>query len=149
MNFKITPLFTQKDIQKDIEKHMDAFHRIMLSEISAVGLKFVTDARNIITYDDQTGNLRSSIGYIIVYNGQVVKEDFSQSGGPIGQQEGRQYAEYVGSLHNTGYALITVAGMEYASFVEAKDFDVITGSTSNANTAMRGVWNNVKRALKK
>lgn len=149
MNFKITPAFTKADILKDIEQHVQAFHKIMLSEISNVGLKFVTEARNKMTYDDQTGNLRSSIGYIVAYDGKIVKEDFNHGGGPIGQKEGREFAEYQAALNPTGWALITVAGMEYAAFVEAKDFDVITGSTNDARKDMKIAYQAVQKALQK
>ena len=152
MKIKITPAFTQADIQKDIDAYMDRVNRVTISEINAVGLKFVTEARDKMKsqggFDDQTGNLRSSIGYIIVYDGQIVREDFNHGGGPIGQKEGKQFAEYQAALNPNGYVLITVAGMEYASFVEAKNYDVITGSTLNANSDMRKVWANVKRAFK-
>ena len=43
--------------------------------------------------------------------------------------------------------LITVAGMEYASYVEAKGFDVITGSTLGTYTKMESVWKNVNDAI--
>lgn len=152
MNIRITPNFTDKDIQKDIDAFVTRANKITLSEISNVGLKFVTEARNKMKaqggFDDQTGNLRSSIGFIVVYDGKIVHEDFNHGGGPIGQKEGIEFAEYQAALYPNGYVLITVAGMEYASFVEDKGYDVITGSTLNANTDMRKVWANVKRAFK-
>lgn len=176
MKIKITPAFTQADVQKDVDAFMERVFRVTLSEISAVGLQFVSDARDklpddawnedakdIVTaaklsggainlggggsFNDQTGNLRSSIGYIIVYDGKIVEEDFNHGGGPIGQQQGREFAEYQAALNPTGWALITVAGMEYAAFVEAKGYDVITGSTLTANSDMNKVWANVKRAF--
>lgn len=155
MKIKITPAFTEADVQKDIDKFMDRVLRVTLAEISRVGDKFVTDARNKAPFDegpggsfnDQTGNLRSSIGYIIVYDGKIVRENFDHGGGPIGQKEGRDFAEYQAALNPTGWALITVAGMEYAAFVEAKGYDVITGSTLNANSQMNKVWANVRRAF--
>lgn len=155
MKIKITPDFTKADIQKDVDQFMDRVFRITLSEISAVGLQFVSDSRLKApadagpggSFNDQTGNLRSSIGYIVVYDGNIVKEDFNHGGGPIGKAEGKQFAEYQAALYPKGWALITVAGMEYAAFVEAKGYDVITGSTLNANSQMRKVWSNVKRAF--
>lgn len=155
MKIKITPAFTEADVQKDIDKFMDRVLRVTLSEISRVGDKFVTDARSKApadagpggSFNDQTGNLRSSIGYIIVYDGKIVRENFDHGGGPIGQKEGRDFAEYQAALNPTGWALITVAGMEYAAFVEAKGYDVITGSTLNANSQMNKVWARVKGAF--
>lgn len=155
MKIKITPDFTQVDVQKDVDAFMERVFRVTLSEISAVALQFVSGARMKApadagpggSFNDQTGNLRSSIGYIIVYDGKIVKEDFNHGGGPIGQKEGREFAEYQAALNPTGWVLITVAGMEYAAFVEAKGYDVITGSTLNANSDMNKVWANLKRAF--
>lgn len=159
MKIKITPDFTKADIQKDVDQFMDRVFRITLSEISAVGLQFVSDARLKApadagpggSFNDQTGNLRSSIGYIVVYDGNIVKEDFELAKRGTertpGMIAGREFAEYQAALNPKGWALITVAGMEYAAFVEAKGYDVITGSTLNANSKMDKVWDNVRRAF--
>lgn len=159
MKIKITPAFTKADVQKDVDAFMERVFKITLNEIRAVGEKFVKDARQKApadigpggSFNDQTGNLRSSIGYIIVYDGNIVREDFQLSKRGTertpGMIAGREFAEYQAALNPTGWALITVAGMEYAAFVEAKGYDVITGSTLTANSDMNKVWANVKRAF--
>lgn len=62
---------------------------------------------------------------------------------------GKEFANQIAADYPLGYALILVAGMEYASFVEGKGFDVITGSTLNANADMGAAFRNVKKALQK
>lgn len=85
---------------------------------------------------DQSGNLRSSIGYIVVHDGEIRKSGgFERVNGPKrdkssadGSAEGRSYAERLAANYPTGYALIVVAGMEYAAYVEAKaNKDVLAG----------------------
>jgi len=106
------------------------------------GKEFVTTARDQYGgddahaqgfYQDRTGNLRHSIGYMIFKNGELVDE--SAIGTPSGEEAGRlteteikaKRDEAVASLINPkGYQLIGIAGMGYASYVEAKGYNVIT-----------------------
>lgn len=79
-------------------------------------------------WNDQTGNLRSSIGYSVVRKGQVSIEsgfetvkggsDGSETGKILCEQLAREYASYP-------YALIIVAGMDYAVYVEALENKVV------------------------
>ena len=74
-------------------------------------------------WNDQTRNLRSSIGYIVTVDGQVRNEGgFQQHAGTgEGASEGEAYARSLVPLYPKGVALIIVAGMEYASYVEAME----------------------------
>lgn len=75
------------------------------------------------SWNDQTGNLRSSVGYIVVRDGDVKAEGGFQSYGEAdeGPSRGRAYARSLIPLYPAGVALIIVAGMEYAAYVEAMD----------------------------
>ncbi|MCJ8498563.1 hypothetical protein MVI27_09845 [Chryseobacterium salipaludis] len=98
-------------------------------------MEVVILAKKTNTYKDQTNNLRSSIGYVLYYNGEIVGSHFSQDGqgtkgdGAKGKQDGleiaRQAAQDAG---NNGFIGVLVAGMSYARFVEDNGKDVITGS---------------------
>lgn len=77
---------------------------------------------------DQTGNLRSSIGYIITQNGKVVTSggfkpaNAPKGNGNEGKRTGEEYANLIASRYSSKpIALVVVAGMEYAVFVEARD----------------------------
>lgn len=154
---KITPQFNGKDIEKDMQAFAEAAFEVTLSEFKQVGLQFVEAARLKGPVDggfnDQTGNLRSSIGFIVMYNGQEVHADFE--GSPNGSDKatglakGRQYANEVAQDYKEGWAIITVAGMEYASWVEAKGYDVITGSTLDGGVRMEEATRAIDRALRK
>jgi hypothetical protein len=71
-------------------------------------------------YLDQTGNLRSSIGYFIAKDGVIIKGQ--------GTSESRSFASSIIRQYNSGFSLIVVAGMEYAVYVEAKGYNVISSS---------------------
>lgn len=82
------------------------------------------------TYKDQTHRLRSSLGYVIYKDGQQVASNFQSTGGEkgdegvqIGQQRAAEAAAAI-----PGIVAVVVAGADYASYVEAKGFDVLTGS---------------------
>ena len=71
---------------------------------------------------DHTGNLRSSIGYAIFdYGRKQVESAFASIGnGSNGSQEGRQMIADLAKEYSQVYALVVVAAMNYADFVEAK-----------------------------
>lgn len=80
-------------------------------------------------FRDQTGNLRSSIGYVVVKDGKPVNVSFGAvKGGHAGVNEGQRLALQVGSGYAEGYALVVVAGMNYAVHVESKGRDVLTSA---------------------
>lgn len=77
---------------------------------------------------DRTGNLRSSIGYLITMNGKPITQGgFKQTTAPEGnggegQQVGATYASHIASIYaSTPLVLVIVAGMEYAVYVEARE----------------------------
>ncbi len=100
-----------------------------------VGEQFVNDARNTQTYQDQTGNLRSSIGYIIAKDGIIIQENIE------GKAEGKAYAKEVANEvlreNTSGFVLIGVAGMSYAAAVESKGYSVITSSIPAAKALLK------------
>lgn len=75
------------------------------------------------SWNDQTGNLRSSIGYAVYDHGRTVIESaFNQVGsGTQGSESGRAMVDALARRWADTYALAVVAGMDYASYVEAKD----------------------------
>lgn len=110
-----------------------------LEELDKLGYdanRYIRDRTAEESWKDRSGNLRSSIGYIVVRDGEICKSGgFERVEGPKrdkssedGSAEGRSYAERLAANYPTGYALIVVAGMEYAAYVEAKaNKDVLAG----------------------
>lgn len=123
--------FTDSQIDSEIKQWMARVYKVTLAEYSRLARQCVSDARNKSKsqggFDDQTGNLRASMGYVIFYNGKIAKQDFE--GVSKGKKVGEVFAKKVGADYPKGWAIVIVAGMEYASYVEAKSYDVITGST--------------------
>lgn len=112
---------------------------LYLEELDKLGYdanRYIRNRTAEESWMDRSGNLRSSIGYIVVRDGEICKSGgFERVDGPKrdkspedGSAEGRSYAERLAANYPTGYALIVVAGMEYAAYVEAKaNKDVLAG----------------------
>lgn len=105
----------------------------MIHALAALSDECVAEARNRTeetSWFDHSGNLRSSIGYVIVANGRIVQySDFNQvKQGFEGIKKGRELAEELARKYSSGYALIVVAGMNYAELVEAMDNKVVLAS---------------------
>lgn len=110
----------ERYIKTEVDKVVEAF----VDDLKYLGeesVKFVKDRSGVESWYDQTGNLRSSIGYVISKDGAVIgKSDFDVvKNGTEGSREGSSYADSLASQYPTGYALIIVAGMNYAAIVEA------------------------------
>ena len=81
--------------------------------------------------------LRSSIGYVIVKDGDILTENYEQSTEGTDKQTGIREAKRLVSelipLYKRGWVLIGVAAMPYAKYVEAiENLDVISVATEHA-----------------
>ena len=109
------------------------FERIQynLNYLGMQCVKRIRDRSGEESWYDQTGNLRSSIGYAIYSYGlkQIESSFDSVLGGSEGSQKGRKMGEELASRYSDTYALVVVAAMEYADFVEAIESKDVLAST--------------------
>lgn len=135
----LTPLWRRSDINKLFKKLGERAELIILDLLERTGEEFVKIARLEGQYKDHTGNLRSSIGYVIVKDGKIIGKDFklSEKEGTdkqTGKREGEQLAMDLVKTFTKGYVLIGVAGMKYAVFVEAMESkDVVTRAAEKSD----------------
>ncbi|WPC11308.1 hypothetical protein LEQ05_02735 [Riemerella anatipestifer] len=122
-----------KDIDAFLQKAEEGYIQKLVRVLRIVGEKCVNEARANGSYQDQTADLRNSIGFIVVVDGKVVTEDFRlTANGKIPSKEdplkyGRELAYQVAPKFR-GIALIVVAGMRYGSYVESKGRVVLTSA---------------------
>lgn len=90
-----------------------------------IGELCVSEARTNGNYTDRTGNLRNSIGYAVLVDGKTI-EQFTQNT-ESGQQSAKLIQQIKGKFKE-GIVLLVVAGMSYASHVEALNYNVITSA---------------------
>lgn len=119
----IEPQFDMSAIAKMLEGFEDAVASHVVRILSFVGEKCVNEARTAGAYNDRTGNLRASSGYIVVHGGKLHTQNFRQGEGGA---KAVTLARQIAAGNPNGSALIVVAGMNYAAYVEAKGINVLT-----------------------
>lgn len=129
----LSALFNIAQIAGVFNEATETIDNKALETLKYMGELFVNEARVKGNYNDRTGNLRSSIGYIIVNDGKVIEQNFETtedgSDRKTGKDKAEDYAREVALQYPRGLALIGVAGMEYALYVENRHhLDVISGS---------------------
>lgn len=109
------------------------FNRVQynLNYLGLLCIKRIRDRSGDESWYDQTGNLRSSIGYAIYSHGmkQIESTFNAVLGGSEGSQKGRKMVSDLASKYSDTYALVVVAAMEYADYVEAIDSKDVLAST--------------------
>lgn len=124
---KLTP---PANIDKFIEGEIENLKNALINKLCYIGEQALNNARISGSYVDQTGNLRSSVGYVVAVDGEVVQMssfDVIKEGGN-GAKVGKDYALSIVQKFPRGIVLIVVAGMNYASYVSAKGYDVLESS---------------------
>lgn len=131
---------------KELRRGYRTIENGIIKILQYAGEQFVKDARDGLNiagafpkgdYTDRTVNLRSSIGYFVLNNGVLV--DSFIDGTADGVAAGK---ELLKSIPQSGYQLVGVAGMDYASYVESKGYNVITSQKDMAIV-------NIERLLQK
>lgn len=121
------------EVQAAIQAEAERAEMLTIRALARLGEECVTEARDRSpeeSWFDQTGNLRSSVGYVIAHNGKIVQySGFQQvKNGSEGSKTGKGFATELIKKYSTGYALVVVAGMNYAEYVEAMDNKVVLAS---------------------
>ncbi len=122
-----TPLAS---LNKFMEKEMEKRKKELLQILDIAGEIAVKDQTLAHKYLNQTGNLSSSIGYLVLEDGKIASRGGFESTDPLTGVEGvQQGEEFINSLigsNRKGLVLIVVAGMNYAIYVETMALDVLT-----------------------
>lgn len=108
-----------------------------INALNYVGLECVTEARKNGKYTDQTGNLRSSIGYAVLENGKPIQKGTFERVRATAAEAQRQSETLITRLaatYNKGLVLVVVAGMDYAAYVEARGYNVLNSAETLAKT---------------
>ena len=149
------------EIHKILMKEAERVERLTIRALSYLGEQCVIRVRDRggdKSWYDQSGNLRSSVGYVIAHNGNIVsrygfdssmgkaahtkqveyvtkdgkKVSFTarvKAGGQEGAKTGKDLAEELARRYSNDYVLVIVAGMNYAEYVEAMDNKDVLAST--------------------
>lgn len=118
----------ESEIQAYIEAQVERINMALLYNLQYVGERCLNAARSTNSYKDRTGNLRSSLGYVLVRDGAIfTQSDFAavSNASTQGPKSGQQLAEELVKRAPKGLVLIVVAGMNYAQYVASKGYDVL------------------------
>lgn len=151
----LRPKFNSRTFRVEIEKRINRINLAILQRLKIVGEEFINNARSKTKtgggFGDLSGNLRSSIGYVILHNGkEVIGSEFeSFKSGKEGSETGEKLIKKIASQYaeHSSFVLIVVAGMDYAAAVESKGYDVITGSSLIAESDLRKGLENIKKKV--
>ena len=122
------------EIEAILTQSLQILRNEIVRALSYLGEQCVTKVRDrsaTESWIDQTGNLRSSIGYAIYERGRKEIESAFNivKNGSEGANEGRKMIDELAGLYSNTYALVVIAAMNYAEYVEAKDNKDVLAST--------------------
>ena len=136
----LIPGFSQENVNRKVDRFVVSIEQRIVWTLAMVGEAFVNAAREKTpaegSFNDQTGDLRSSIGWVVARDGNILTAKFEGKTAE-GRAQGHKIADEVLRQYSKGFILIVVAGMEYAAAVESKGKDVITGSIPAAKELLK------------
>lgn len=128
-------------VQKDsVERLMtrltaakNAVNNAIVDAFASVGDDVTTQIRDgrLSNWNDDTGSLRSSIGYVVARRGEIVRMSGFETvlQGADGSRKGKEKAAQLASEYSMfDYILIIIAGEEYAVYVESVENKVVLSS---------------------
>lgn len=113
-----------KKLYEKLHMKREQLIKNLVTNFCFIGEQCVKIARETGDYNDITGNLRSSIGYIVLNDGEVKKMSQARQyqgkkgNGAEGVKEGQNLLKQLQAKFPWGVVLIICAGMNYAAFVE-------------------------------
>ena len=128
------------EVHDMLMREAERVERLTIRALSKLGEQCVTKIRDRAgdkSWYDHTGNLRSSVGYIVLYDGKEAQRggfmptSAPEGNGSKGKQEGQNYLEETAKTvaESSDFSLVVVAGMNYAGVVEAMDNKDVLAST--------------------
>lgn len=151
----IKPNFTKDDVRKRFDAFLNEIEKKQIARLQRLGEMCLVEARTNKGYMMQTGALLSSTGYEVFVDGVAIHSKFDAASGAesnaaeTGIKSGQSIAETIGK-GTKGIALVFVAGMNYAAYVEAKGYNVLSSAEHLAERELprmlEKLISNIKRA---
>ncbi|MBR1525198.1 MAG: HK97 gp10 family phage protein [Prevotella sp.] len=140
MGIKVTGI---REAKEQLRKLCERADNAILQALDEAGKRLVETALATKQYQNRTGNLSASMGYGVYYNGN----EYSTGGfgGGDGETKGREYLGQIQSQYaQSKFALIVVAGMEYAAAVERKGYVVLDGALLRSDNIVKNELSKIK-----
>lgn len=131
---QLTPM---QSVTNYMDEHIARKRLALINLLSYVGESCVREMRDNYDYEDQTGNLTSSKGYVLIEDGRVLNQaiEMSKKGTDraTGVSEGKEFMNTLINRFPQGIVLILVVGMNYSAYVSAKGYNVADSAETLAN----------------
>ncbi len=122
----LTPLFTLGALFAQVDKFRQQREDGIKQMLASVGEEIVDYARTHPGYQDQTGNLKASLGYVVVLDNEIIIGKF-EGDKPKGVQTAKDAMdEWIAENPFAGWRLVVTAGMQYAAAVESLAIPVLS-----------------------
>ena len=129
-----------RKLKQGLQRKMSDIVKHLVKQLSYIGEECIKIARENGKYNDITGNLRSSIGYVVLLDGKPAiygqnKQYKGKKGnGEAGPPAADALLKKLQAKFPWGVVLIVCAGMKYAAYVEAIHHkDVLTSAELRAD----------------
>lgn len=116
------------EIEQYIEEQLALKVERLINSLSYIGEGALRIAREQGSYTDRTGNLRNSTGYVIAVDGEVI----ARAGFKTKDEGGAAFAEELARTTEGKAVLVVCAGMNYATYVSARGYDVLDSAEIEA-----------------
>jgi hypothetical protein len=155
--------FNMNDVNAKIANFLKGVDRTVIERFNRLGEELVKYAKiqhassgHPENYLDQSGNLTSSMGYVVVKDREVVYSSGFETHPPSaewlrknknrmielnGKQVGADFAAELAKQITQTYALIIVAGMNYAAYVEDMGYNVLIPAELKSKTDFPAMMN--------
>ena len=132
-----------RKLKAGLQAKMKDIVALLVKQLSFIGEECIRIARESGSYNDITGNLRSSIGYVVLVDGKpVVTGASKQYSGKAGPPAAEALLQSLQAKFPWGVVLIVCAGMKYAAYVEAVHHkDVLTSAELKAESLAKKLLN--------
>lgn len=115
-------------LDKEVAKAKEKLHHEIVTEMQRIGESYInegrraTDYSGLKRYENHTNNLRNAHSFRIYRDGQKVTDHMGEINGMANPTD----AMFEEKVKGDGYELIVGDGMDYASHVEGKGYNVST-----------------------
>jgi hypothetical protein len=128
---QVTPM---QAVASFLEKEIEKKEKALINALAYVGESCLAEMRSNYNYQDQTGNLTSSKGYVLAVDGKVIKASSFDTvkSGAQGAATGEAFLRRIAGQFPRGIVLVVGAGMKYAFELSAKGYNVIDSAETMA-----------------
>lgn len=136
------------ELPKELQEKIEEISKKILMAMQYAGEKFIKAAREQPGdhaqgyYEDKTGNLRNSIGYFIFHDGRMIQDSMA-----IGEENLLRDIESI--INKEGFVLVGFAGMNYASHVESRGYNVIQKQADACIIDLTNYFKDIQESINK